>query len=334
MPLADGETTEEDEPELVPRKKLMPVRRGASGAPSESDKSAGGMTHNGRLNTTSKKKPILVLNPVTRKMMIITPQRKQRRFDVVLDQEQFQPDYFSLPTTTQTSPIIGNPGALMMSAMSSANFFAGGAMDFQTVGPTEAFFPAASDPFVEFVGGESEDSFLEEADDEDFVEKNLNIEDFLDFGEEESDADDQAAEHDDGTTTDVTPSRRGSTAPSATSDSNADVHPLLSHFANNADAVGAFRRNQVNQQLILNGQATQESLAFANPLYHGTLRGIKHGSLGGAATPLTPERRHKKANAKTPSDTNNKRKPSNLAIESGYAQKRQRSISDVKAMHL
>ncbi|KUI63602.1 hypothetical protein VM1G_10287 [Cytospora mali] len=331
---SDGETTEEDEPELVPRKKLMSVRRGVSGEQSESDRSAGGTPRPNRSNTGSKKKPILVLNPVTRKMMIITPQKK-RRFDVVLDPEQFQTDYFSLPTTNQSSSIIGNPGALMMSAMSSANFFAGGAMDFQTVGPTEAFFPAASDPYVEFMGDESEDSFLVEADDEDDgEEKNLNIEDFLDFGEGDTDGEGQAADNDDGIT-DITPSRRASTAPSATSDSNTDVHPLLSHFTNNADAVGAFRRNQVNQQLILNGQATQESLAFSNPLYHGTLRGIKHGSLGGAATPLTPERRHKKALAKSPSDAvNQKRKASTLGADDGHVRKRQQSISDVKAMHL
>lgn len=332
---SDGETTEEDEPELVPRKKMMPVRHGASGEQSESDKSAGGTPRSSRLSTgPKKKKPILVLNPVTRKMMIITPQKK-RRFDVVLDPEQFQTDYFSLPTTNQTSPIIGNPGALMMGAMSSTNFFAGGTMDFQTVGPAEAFFPAASDPFVEFVGDESEDSFLVEADDEDDgEEKNLNIEDFLDFGEADSEGEGQTADNDDGIT-DTTPSRRASTVFSATSDSNTDVHPLLSHFTNNADAVGAFRRNQVNQQLILNGQATQESLAFSNPLYHGTLRGIKHGSLGGAATPLTPERRHKKTIAKSPSEGGkHKRKASAMVGDSGYAHKKQRSISDVKAMHL
>lgn len=312
----------------------MAVRRGVPGEQSESDKSAGGTSRSSRLNTgPKKKKPILVLNPVTRKMMIITPQRK-KRFDVVLDPEQFQTDYFSLPTN-QTSPIIGNPGALMMGAMSSTNFFAGGTMDFQTVGPAEAFFPAASDPFVEFMGDESEDSFLVEADDEDDgEEKNLNIEDFLDFGDAESEGEGQVADNDDGIT-DKTLSRRASTALSATSDSNTDVHPLLSHFANNADAVGAFRRNQVNQQLILNGQATQESLAFSNPLYHGTLRGIKHGSLGGAATPLTPERRHKKALAKGPSDGfNQKRKASAMVGDNGYAHKRPRSISDVKAMQL
>lgn len=311
---------------------MMPLRRGGSGDPSESDKSAGGTPRPNRANMGSKKKPILVLNPVTRKMMIITPQKK-RRFDV-LDPEQFQTDYFSLPLANQTSPIMSNPGALMMSAMSSANFFAGGAMDFQTIGPAEAFFPAASDPFVEFVGDESEDSFLVEADDEDYVESNLNIEDFLDFGEGDTDGEGHAVDNDDGLT-DGTPSRRASTAPSAASDSNTDVHPLLSHFTNNADAVGAFRRNQVNQQLILNGQATQESLAFSNPLYHGTLRGIKHGSLGGAATPLTPERRHKKALAKSPSEAVlQKRKASAMTGENGQAHKKQRSISDVKAMHL
>lgn len=311
----------------------MPVRRGVSGEQSESDKSAGGTPRPGHSNTGSKKKPILVLNPVTRKMMIITPQKKQR-YNVVLDPEQFQTDYFSLPTVTQSSPILGNPGALMMSAMSSSNFFAGGTMDFQTVGPAEAFFPAASDPYVEFVGDESEDSFLVEADDSDHEEKNLNIEDFLDFGEGDTDGEGHAADNDDGIT-DASPSRRASTAPSATSDSNTDVHPLLSHFTNNADAVGAFRRNQVNQQLILNGQATQESLAFSNPLYHGTLRGIKHGSLGGAATPLTPERRHKKSIPKNPSEAVlHKRKVSGLAGDDGYPHKKQRNISDVHSMHL
>ncbi|KAI3391078.1 hypothetical protein diail_7973, partial [Diaporthe ilicicola] len=293
---SDGETTEEDEPEPMPRKKLIPILRDVSGESSDSERSEGGTP---RPIKRSIKKPIVVMNPVTRKMMVITPQKK-RRFDVILDPAQFQPDYFSFPNVSQTSPIMGNPGSLMMSAMSSANFFAGSLMDFQTVGPAEAFFPSGAEPYM---GDDSEDSWLVDAEqeDEDAEERNLNIEDFLDFGDIGSDGQDEADKSDDGNT-DGTPSRRSSMAPSALGDSNTDVHPLLSHLTNNADAVGAFRRNQVNQQLILNGQATQESLAFSNPLYHGTLRGIKHGSLGGAATPLTPERRHKKALAKSPSE--------------------------------
>ncbi|KAG8160884.1 hypothetical protein KVR01_009148 [Diaporthe batatas] len=332
--MSDGETTEEDEPEPVPRKKMIPILRARSGDPSDSEKSEGGTPRPTKRPIKKPiKKPIVVMNPITRKMMVITPQKKQRKFDVMVDPGQFQPDYFSCPNSNQTSPIMGNPGSLMMSAMSSANFYAGGMIDFQTVGPAEAFFPSGAEPYM---GDDSEDSWLVDAehDDEDVEERNLNIEDFLDFGDGGSDGEDDVDNTEDGNT-DRTPSRRSSMAPSALSDSNNDVHPLLSHLTNNADAVGAFRRNQVNQQLILNGQATQESLAFSNPLYHGTLRGIKHGSLGGAATPLTPERRHKKIMAKSPSEAIlQKRKASGPAADVSQAHKRQRSISDVRTMHL
>jgi hypothetical protein len=309
---------------------LIPILRATSGEPSDSEKSESGTP---RPIKRSIKKPIVVMNPITRKMMVITPQKKKRKFDVVLDPAQFQPDYFSHPNSHQTSPIMGNPGSLMMSAMSSANFLAGGMMDFQTVGPAEAFFPSGTEPYM---ADDSEDSWLLDADhdDEDAEEKNLNIEDFLDFGEGGSEGEDDVDKSDEGNI-DGTPSRRSSMATSGLSDSNNDVHPLLSHLTNNADAVGAFRRNQVNQQLILNGQATQESLAFANPLYHGTLRGIKHGSLGGAATPLTPERRRKKAPAKSPSEAAlQKRKASGPVADMSQPHKRQRSISDVRTMHL
>ncbi|POS74317.1 hypothetical protein DHEL01_v207292 [Diaporthe helianthi] len=329
--MSDGETTEEDEPEPVPRKKMISILRARSRDPSDSEKSEGGTP---RPTKRPFKKPIVVMNPITRKMMVITPQKKQRKFDVMVDPGQFQPDYFSYPNSHQTSPIMGNPGSLMMSAMSSANFYAGGMMDFQTVGPAEAFFPLGAEPYV---GDDSEDSWLVDAEhDDDVEERNLNIEDFLDFGDGGSEGEDDDKSEDGNT--DGTPSRRTSMAPSALSalsDSNTDVHPLLSHLTNNADAVGAFRRNQVNQQLILNGQATQESLAFSNPLYHGTLRGIKHGSLGGAATPLTPERRHKKLLAKSPSDAiSQKRKASGPAADMSQTHKRQRSISDVRTMRL
>ena len=128
---------------------------------------------------------------------------------------------------------------------------------------------------------------------------------------------------------------------SGISDGNtADVHPLLSHFDNNSNAVGAFRRNQINQQLILSDRASHESLAFSGPYHYGTLRGIKTGSLETVTAPITPLRRHKKSATNGYADLNRsplesmsqKRKASGALGDPFH--KRHRSISEIEVLHL
>lgn len=267
-------------------------------------------------------------------MMIFTPPRL-RRPEISPEQYNMDYDFLNLEAeNVQSSPIMTNPGSLMMSAMISSNTF-GDFLHQQPCGPAEAFFALATEAME---AGDSSDSYI--PDEEDDEEQGLRIEDFINFDGHSSDEEDQGENSDDGNTDAVsTPSRRPSTAASAAGDASALLHPLINHFDNNSNSVGAFRRNQVDQQLILSDKATQDSLAFANPIGHGILRGIKPGSLGNIGSPLTPERRQKKsANSfpKSPLDPGSQKRkadPSGL-IEDANAHKRQRSISDVQAMHI
>lgn len=166
---------------------------------------------------------------------------------------------------------------------------------------------------------------------EDDGEKDLNIDDFLNFDEYNEEDDDNAEQHhEDKVDQAGMPSRQ----PSTSSNDPLSIvdNPFLKHLT--SIEVGAFRMNQANQKLIANGQATQDSLAFGNPLFHGTLRGIKQGNLKGAATPLTPERRHKKTLSKGPSETKQAKRKAPEAEDINSAHKRHRSISDVTQMHL
>ena len=134
------------------------------------------------------------------------------------------------------------------------------------------------------------------------------------------------------------------------------VPPLLAHFGKNSDAVGAFRRNQINQQLIYSNKATAESLAFSGPYTMGTLRGIKHGSFSAVATPITPPRRPKQRqsisgfstaandfggiggsssnNAAAQEQAPQKRKASNAVSDALHHHKRPRSISELNNIFL
>lgn len=290
-------------------------------------------------------KPIAVVNPITRKMIIFTPKKDgENRFD--LSPESLR-TFFSVPSadTAQSSPILSHSGSLMMGAMFSSNTF-GDFMHSQPFGPVEAFFPTMSSDA--FVGDDSDFSGIyDEEDAEDEEEKRLKLEDFITFQEHSDDEeaatpDDLGIDWEEGTNPDLpsTPgTRRPSTAMSANSDNILEVHPLLAHFDNNSDAVGAFRRNQVNQQLILSDRATSESLAFSGPYSLGTLRGIKHGSLETVTTPITPARRQKRTSMNGFNDFNRsplanvsqKRKASGMHDGN---HKKQRSISDVRDIAL
>lgn len=252
-------------------------------------------------------------------MMVIRPQKRAR---YTFPPANFPPMGFPALNAAQSSPIKNNDvvwsGSLQFSAM-----------------------PMYSDPadFGYFVSNatapDSEGSFIdEETMEEDDGEKNLNIADFIDV--EALNAvcakDDEAVEdiNEEGVDGAETPSRRPSTTSNGLSGTNLHTHPLLLHLKT-IDRVGAFRINQDEQKLIMNGEATQESLAFSNSLIHGTLRGIKQGNLKGAATPLTPERRPKKPFTKSPLEANFKKRKASEADNNTY--KRQRSTSGAMQMH-
>ena len=136
-------------------------------------------------------------------------------------------------------------------------------------------------------------------------------------------------------------------------DSDGDaLPPLLAHFGKNSDAVSAFRRNQIDKQLIYSNKATAESLSFSGPLNMGTLRGIRNGSLEAVTTPITPPRRpkqrmmmmaHAAAAARSPLEMIAQKRKASGSVASGgsdngsgstLSHKRHRSISEVKDLAL
>ncbi|RYP67239.1 hypothetical protein DL771_007328 [Monosporascus sp. 5C6A] len=316
----DGETTdEEDPPERPPRRK---TRRENLDDSSDSEpvtliKPQRGQPRIGRFSLDgSHKKPIAIVNPRTGKMMIFTPQKTGKR-GLDLSPEQF--DLQWLQPIPDASPLI-NSGNMMMSAMVSSNTF-GDFMNTQAAGPAEAFFSLPSDSNI--FGGSSD----AEGEGEDEGEKNLKLEDFLTLDDFAPSSDDDDEEDNDPAedpilcTPTCTPGRPTTAASDATS--------LLDHFGNNADIVGAFRRDQANHQLISRSKATRDSLAFSGPYYEGTLRGIKDGRIATTNVPISPLRKQKKMPdmASSPlAGASQKRKASG---EQQWGHKRQRSISDV-----
>ncbi|MDA4132406.1 MAG: hypothetical protein OK454_04680, partial [Thaumarchaeota archaeon] len=163
---ADGDTTEEDIPEPLIRRKQHHRVQPVDESDSDTDRRVRfrrGKPRVGRFNLDSSgTKPVAVMNPISRKMMIFTPQRL-RRLD--LSPESFNLQYFNGADAVQSSPIMSNSASLMMSAMFSSNTF-GDFMNTQPVGPAEAFFSMTSDA----VTGEESDDFdgtPEEDEDED-----------------------------------------------------------------------------------------------------------------------------------------------------------------------
>ncbi|KAK8014812.1 hypothetical protein PG990_008108 [Apiospora arundinis] len=320
---SDGDTTEDEAPpERPPRRKM--VHSHPPEEVSDSDavtliKPRRGQPRVGRFNLESSgKKPVAVVNPRTGKLMIFTPQRL-RRLD--LSPEQFNFPFYE--PISQSSPLLSNSGNLMMGAMFSSNTF-GDFMNTQPVGPMEAFFPHTTDN----TAGEEEEESSDDDLDEDEEEQKLNVDDFVDLGDGSSDEEggNEIDETEDFFST--TPGRP------TTANSNNDVTSLLSHFENNSNIVGAFRRDQANSQLIRNGKATRESLAFSSPFFEGTLRGIKDGRLTDTNIPISPLRKHKKKSSisESPlSSTTQKRKASS---EQPFGHKRQRSIPDVELLHI
>jgi hypothetical protein len=341
MPPADGDTTEEDTPEPIIRKKQQ-ARRAHTVEPSSDSETERptprrpGKPRVGRFNLDrSDNKPIGVVDPATGKMIIFTPRRTNQ---LDLSPESLHVD-FSAPD--MSSPLVRNPGLVMMGAMVSSNTF-GDFMNMQPMGPTEAFFPYNSDPFG-LADDDSDDSYFGVEEDEE--ESMLRIEDFVTFGDDSSDEESGVEWNDNLTSSPTRPRTSGSSASAAAESAN--VHPLLSHFDGNSDVVGAFRRNQIHQQLIYSHKASQESLSFSAPYHFGTLRGIKKGRMESVTAPITPIRRHKRSNTMTGLSTtpgapqssplsaaSQKRKASGNPSDAAHAHKRHRSISDMDVLKI
>lgn len=318
--LADGDTTDEEDP---PEK---PVRRKTRREPVEDDSDSDvvtlirprrGQPRVGRFNLDkSSKKPIAILNPRTGKMMIFTPQcMKGRGFD--LSPEQFNFQYFD---QTQSSPILSNPGSIMMSGMISSSTY-GDFMNTHAVGPAEAWYSQASDGNV-METSDSDDQVVDEA------EKSLKLEDFITLDDDSDSSEGEKEIQQDEAEDELfcTPGRPGT--------ASSDVASLLDHFQHNANIVGAFRRDQANHQLISRSKATRDSLAFSGPYFEGTLRGIKDGRIATTNVPISPMRKQKKMPelASSPLATvSQKRKASS---EHHLGHKRQRSIPDVDVLRI
>ncbi|KAF4976874.1 hypothetical protein FZEAL_6516 [Fusarium zealandicum] len=313
----DGDTTEEDEPEPpVRRKTRRPSNPLSDDSDSDADspvKAERGQPRVGRYNLDrSDRKPIAVLNPLTRKMMIFTPHRR-RQLDLSPEQFNFP---WPMEMEDQSSPIMSNSANLMLSAMFSSNTF-GDFVNTQAMGPAEAFFPFPSEANT----ADESSTAPSLPDDEDEAEMGLDLNDFIAWEDPNSSGDEEEGNNWDAASTPARPSTAGS------------EKEVLSHL--NSETVGAFRRNQINQQLILSNQATQDSLAFSGPYNYTALKGLKSDRFDTAAVPLTPIRRHKRQMSdltRSPLETvSAKRKASG---EVGNGHKRHRSISDVNMLRI
>lgn len=239
--------------------------------------------------------------------------------DLALSPEQFNFPLFD--PTAQSPPILSQPGNLMMGAMMFASNTFGDFMNTQTVGPPGAFFP------VNVSGNAIETTSEDDEADEDEEEQRLNVDDFITWDVTASSDEEDGDEQDEFL---ITPAR----PPNVTS-ASPDITSLLDHFQTNANIVGAFRRDQANSQLIRNGKASRESLAFSSPYYQGTLRGIKDGRLETTNVAISPLRKKKKRNPDLTSSplaaVSQKRKSSS---EQPWAHKRQRSIPELGPLHI
>lgn len=272
-------------------------------------KSDRGKPRVGRFNLDkSDRKPIAVLNPITRKMMIFTPHR-HRQLD--LSPEQFDFAFYSSVEMTSSSALDGT----MMDAMFANNTF-GDFVNGTDLGDVDALVQSA------LMAGESVDDSFDSELGADEGEKSLDIDDFITFAAGE--LSDSESEHGWGDP---------NSTPAGPSASDAE---MLSHLT--SATVGAFRQNQITQQLIFSNKATQDSLAFSGPFNDTAIRGLKSDRLATAQTPLTPTpvRRRRKGDVAEPPTSplaavERKRKASG---QGGEGHKRQRSISDMALLHV
>lgn len=241
-----------------------------------------------------------------------------RGFD--LSPEQFNFQYFE----PAQSPILSNPGSIMMSGMISSSTY-GDFMNSHAIGPAEAWYVQTPDGNV-IETSESDDQVVDEA------EKSLKLEDFITLDDDDDDSSEAEKILDHDEVDDqlyYTPGR----TPGRPSTANSDVTDLLNHFNHNANIVGAFRRDQVNHKLISRSKATRESLAFSGPYFEGTLRGIKDGRIATTNVPISPMRKQKMPElASSPLATMSQKRKASSEHHLGH--KRQRSIPDVDILRI
>jgi hypothetical protein len=183
--------------------------------------------------------------------------------------------------------MLSNSANLMMSAMGDPQF--DGIFSGQAMGPPEAFFPFVSVNADNTVETDSVPSSVYDGEEYDGDMTLLDMEAMFDFGADfttEDDNDEDQSSDSPGTI------ERSSTPARPTVFSSEDqAHPLLNHLTQTN--VRAFHRNQKDRQLILGGNMTRDALEFSGSSFNeGTLRGIKHGRLEAANTPITPLRRN------------------------------------------
>lgn len=291
-----------------------PLRRASDSDAAQRDKTGDDESPVAK-SSRSRNKPICVINPHTRKMMIFTARRYPRVSMMVGPMSN--PPSNDWPSGPDTSPF---KAALSLPV---------GAISSMNVG--EHYM--GIDPFwslpLNLEGPASESSSPDDREEDD-EEAKLDLNDFLilngDSDEEMHVGEDAEKSNTEGV---ETPSRTPATESTNVKKSfNMD---MLDHFSKTA-SVGAFRLNQNQQKLVLNGTATQDSLAFSNSIHNGALRGMKQQTLmSGANMPLTPERRHKTSFAKSPAEmAGAKRKASTGGPR---AHKKQKSTTFVGTMH-
>lgn len=304
----DGDTTEEDIPEpLIHRRSRRPSNPISEASDSDVEsptKAEKGQPRVGRVNLDRpRNKPTCIWNHKSKKLVVFTPDGR-RQLDIA-------PEQFDIPWAVQqqSSPIFSNSANLMMSAMFSSGTFG----DFVgSMGPAEAFFP----------GNDESSTASSTHDEEDDAEKQLNLDDFLRYGDSSDEEEDDI-----GMAGVSTPARP------TTASSEMDNLPQF-----NSNTVAAFRRNQIDQQLILSNKATQDSLAFSGPYNVTALRGLRSDRFETAAVPLTPVRRHKHRfeGGRSPLDgLSSKRKASSQGGNVHHiGHKRHRSISEVSHLQI
>ncbi len=176
-------------------------------------------------------------------------------------------------TSSPTSPMLSTDVNLMMSGLFHGlpgnEFLRGG----QITGPPEAFYP-----FRSF----GADGRLEAADDDDDYddEAMLDVEDFIDFGNEssEDETDEQGANED----------RHGKSTALVKNSS----HALLDHL--NGNNVTAFRRNTARVHAYLKLPKHREFMQFSPP---GTSSAVKSGRHSELYAPIAPPRKRKRDNS-------------------------------------
>ncbi|KAG9229398.1 hypothetical protein BJ875DRAFT_197986 [Amylocarpus encephaloides] len=289
----EGLTTDED---LPPESKFAPAKsvlRRMSETDDDEDEEEITVHRRGPLPgprlgswVLDRSKPFAVMNKDGKKLIMFQATVKRR---VSFNGNPTAPGQLgpSAPIIEQHSPMISNSGDLMLSAMyTNLDQFSGSAL-----GPPEAFHPFTDIAVDGTVTRDTTSSSLDDSDVGEFGH-NINLEDFISFGDGSSDEEGNVDDQDPSPSSDAgdifsTPARP--TTAGSEIQSSAQAHPLLVHFEKNG--VGAFRRNQTRHNQLTRDAISSDALAFSGPFGQGPLKGIKGGRLAAANVPITPMRK-------------------------------------------